>query len=109
MTKERQGRKIYESCFSEHSDVICSLAYSTLFSAVEGLFSGTLTMAELKTLYEKRDQVEKLSNASPELKSRKVKAALEQRHRELDAFDAYKIGVTPLCRDLMSESLNIQG
>lgn len=107
MTRGNQGGQI--SCFSERSDIMCSLAHSTLFNIVEELFNGTLTIAELKDLYQKRDQVNKLSNASPELKSRQVKAALEQKHRELEAFNAYKSGLTPLCRDLISGNLKVQG
>lgn len=107
MTKESQEGQIF--LFSEHSDIICSLAYNTLFNTVEGLFSGSLTIAELKVLYQKSDQVNKLSNASPELKSKQVKAAVEQKHRELEAFNAYKSGLLPLCCDLMSGNLEVQG
>lgn len=106
MKRESQGG---ESCFSEHSDIICSLAHSTLSNTVEELFSGTLSIGELTVLYQKRDQVNKLSNASPELKSRQVEAKLEQKYKELEVFNAYKSGLTTLCHDLISGNLKVQG
>lgn len=100
-----EGKKM-ECCLSTKGATICSLAYSRLSSVLDNLFNGKLTIAELKTLCEKKDQVNNMfSYISPENNFEQ----LHQREIELTTFENFKKLLTPLCRSLESGNLEIKG
>lgn len=110
MMKKLEDGEIIESYLSDHCNLICSLADSTLLDVLTRLFSNTITIGEAKILHEKKEQVKKLCcTAGPEFKSEAVEVKLKDILDDLKAFEDCRNLIAPLCEDLSSANLKIHG
>lgn len=98
-----------ESCLSEKSDIFCAMGNSALVDMVTKIFSGSICLQEMKIVYQKMTQVEKLCLAGGQWDLNDVMSTLELRNSECCAFKRHKESLGSFCRELEAHRLQIEG
>lgn len=98
-----------QSCLSEKCHVLCTMGNSAVIDMMQKIFSGSITLHEMKSVYQRRSQVEKLCLANAQWNLTELKSRLEIRNKECTAFKQHKDVLGSFCREMEVYKLQIEG